>query len=194
MTLTLDFVLHGHPGTVTVEHRLNTDPDAVGFDLLGIDFGDIDLTRFPVVEATTAYDGEGYRALMGWIQVVQYTAPEDGDVFMTDTAPQFRGIPGLDFPFFSWGPRPSLFDSPAIDAAPVDWWADSFLVASPDALMTPVIEPLCSFRWGYTVDPARAVTVRPPEPSDTTTAWAGLRDRVQALHPAWRLAAERPRS
>ncbi len=61
MTLTLDFVLHGQPGTVSVTHRLNDKPNAVGFDLLGIDFGDLDFSGFPVVEATTSYEGRGYR-------------------------------------------------------------------------------------------------------------------------------------
>jgi hypothetical protein len=93
----------------------------------------------------------------------------------------------MDFPFFSWGLRPSLFDAPAIAQTSVDWWADSFLVASPDALMTPVIEPLCAFRWGYTVDDAGAVTVRPPGVRDTAGAWAEIRGRVQELHPGWKL-------
>lgn len=188
MTLTLDFAWHGVAGSVVVEHRLNDDPGTVGFDLLGIDFGAVDLTRFPVVEARTHYAGEGYRALMGWIQVVRYKAPEEGDVFIVDTAPQFRGIAGMDFPFFTWGVRPTLFDAPAIDAVSVDWWADAFLVATPDALMTPVIEPLCAFRWGYEVDDTGAVTVRPPRARDTAEAWAEIRNGVQDLHPAWKLS------
>jgi hypothetical protein len=69
MTLTLDFVLYGLAGTVAVTHRLNRDPAGTGFDLLGIDFDDVDLTGFPVVEATTSYEGQGYRALMGWLHV-----------------------------------------------------------------------------------------------------------------------------
>lgn len=192
MALTLDFVLHGQPGTVSVTHHRNDDPVGVGFDLLGIDFGDVDLTRFPVVQATTHYEGEGYRALMGWLQVVRYTAPDDGDVFMVDTAPQFRGIPAMDFPFLSWGTRPTLFDAPAIDGVSVDWWADAFLVASPDALMTPVISPLCAFRWGYQVDEVGTVTIRPPAVRKPVEAWAEIRDRVQQLHPGWVLQPSAP--
>ena len=187
MTLTLDFTLHGQPGKVTVSHQLNRDPAAVGFDLLGIDFGDLDLSGFPVVEATTTFDGQGYRALMGWLQVVRYTAAEEGDVFIVDTAPQFRGIAGMDFPFLTWGMRPSLFDAPAIADVSVDWWADSFLVATPDALITPIIDPLCAFRWGYEIDAGGAVTSRPPRVRDTAEAWAEIRDRVQELHPGWTL-------
>lgn len=187
MTLKIDFSLHGQPGMVTVEHQLNDDPEAIGFGLLGIDFGALNFSGFPVVEATTQYQGRGYRACMGWLQVVRYSAPEDGEVFIVDTAPQFRGIDGIDYPFLTWGIRPTLFDAPAIVQASVDWWADSFLVASPDALMTPVIEPLCAFRWGYEVDEHGAVTSRPPRTSDTATAWNEIRDKAQALHPAWKL-------
>jgi hypothetical protein len=187
MTLTLDFVLHGRPGTVTVDHRLNDDPAAVGFGVLGIDFDDLDMSGFPVVEATTRYEGQGYHALMGWIQVVRYVSPDEGEVFMSDTAPQIRGIAGLDFPFLSWGMRPGLFDAPATTAKPMDWWAHAFLVATPDALMTPVIVPLCGFRWGYEVDERGAVTVRPPQAVDIAEAWAAVRDRLQDLHPAWEL-------
>jgi hypothetical protein len=187
MTLEIGFVLHGQTGTVTVMHRLNSDPAAVGFDLLGLDLGDLDLSGFPVVEATIQYEDQGYRALMGWLQVVRYTSLDEGDVFIVDTAPQFRGIAGMDFPFLSWGLRPGLFDAPAIDGVSVDWWADSFLVATPDALMTPNIEPLCAFRWGYEVDDKGAVTSRPPRVRDTAEAWTEIRDRVQHLHPAWTL-------
>ncbi|GAA2759301.1 hypothetical protein GCM10009872_46610 [Actinopolymorpha rutila] len=183
----MDFVLHGQAGTASVTHRLNDQPAAVGFDLLGIDFGDLDFSGFPVVEATTSYEGQGYRALMGWLQVVRYTSPNDGEMFIVDTGPQFRGIAGMDFPFLSWGMRPTLFDAPAIVESSVDWWADSFLVATPDALMTPIIEPLCAFRWGYAVDDDGVVTSRPPRARPTAEAWAEVRDGVQKLHPGWTL-------
>lgn len=185
MTLTLDFVLHGHPGTVSVTHHLNRDPTGVGFDLLGIDFDGVDLSGFPVVEATTHYEPEGYRAIMGWIQVVRYTSPGDGSLFIVDTAPQFKAIPGMDFPFLSWGIRPTLFDAPAIAEVSVDWWADAFLVASPDALMTPVITPLAAFRWGYEISADGVVKSRPPRPRNTAEAWAEVRPEIQSRHPAW---------
>lgn len=187
MTLKIDFSLHGQPGAVSVEHRLNDDPAAIGFGLLGIDFGPLDFSGFPVVEATAQYEGRGYLACMGWLQVVRYSAPRDGEVFIVDTAPQFRGIEGMDFPFLSWGVRPTLFDAPAIAQVSVDWWADTFLVASPDALMTPVIQPLCAFRWGYEVDEHGTVTSRLPRIRDTAAAWNEIREQVQALHPGWQL-------
>jgi hypothetical protein len=187
VTMRIEFSLHGLAGTVAVEHQINDDPAAVGFGLLGLDFEPDEPTGFPVIEANVQYEGRGYKACMGWLQVVRYTAPEDGDVFMVDTAPQFRGIEGLDFPFVTWGVRPTLFDAPATGKASVDWWADAFLVASPDALMTPTIQPLCAFRWGYQVDHDGTVTSRPPQVRDTATAWAEVRDQVQTLHPAWKL-------
>ena len=187
MTLTLDFTLHGIPGTVAVSHRLNTGLADAGFDVLGLDFDDGSVTGFPVVEATTRYEGSGYRALMGWIQVVRYTSPEDGEMFIVDTAPQIRSISGMDYPFLSWGVRPTLFDAPATSEVSVDWWADAFLVASPDALITPVIAPLAAFRWGYEVDAAGVVTSRLPRERDTADAWSEVRDGISSRHPGWTL-------
>jgi hypothetical protein len=46
---------------------------------------------------------------------------------------------------------------------------------------------LCAFRWGYQVDDDGTVTSRPPQLRDTATAWAEIRDKVQTLHPAWKL-------
>lgn len=192
MTLTIDFVAHDRPGTVTVHQEINNDPAAAGFGLLGLDLGSSSSAGFPMIEAMVDYEGRGYHAFMGWLQVVRYTAPEDGTVFIVDTAPQLRAIQGLDYPFFSWGPRPTLFDAPAIDQCSVDWWADAFLVGSPDALMTPTIEPLCAFRWGYQVDENGTVTSRSPRIRDTNEAWREIRDQVQELHPAWKLADRRP--
>lgn len=187
MTITVDFTLHGRPGTVSVTHRLNTGLADAGFDVLGLEFTDDEVRGFPVVEATTRYEGAGYRAIMGWIQVVRYTSPGDGDMFIVDTAPQIRGIPGMDYPFLSWGVRPTLFDAPATTEVSVDWWADAFLVASPDALITPVIAPLAAFRWGYEIDAEGVVTSRPPRVRDTREAWAEIRDGIGARHPAWTL-------
>jgi hypothetical protein len=80
-----------------------------------------------------------------------------------------------------------LFDAPAIVGVSVDWWADARLVASPDALTTPVIAPLCALRWGCEVNGHGVVTSRLPRARKTLEAWAELRDRVQHLHPGWTL-------
>ena len=80
---------------------------------------------------------------------------------------------------------PTLFDAPAIAEVSVDWWADAFLVASPDALMTPVITPLAAFRWGYEISADGVVKSRPPRPRNTAEAWAEVRPEIQSRHPAW---------
>src|SRR6187200_2356602 len=66
-------------------------------------------------------------------------------------------------PYFAFGVRPTFFDAPSTDDRDYEFRAAAFLTASPDALMTPVVEPLCGFSWGYRVvdetphiDPARA--------------------------------------
>ncbi len=53
--------------------------------------------------------------------------------------------------------------------------------------MTPIIEPLCAFRWGYEVDDDGVVTSRPPRVRHTAEAWAEVRDGIGELHPGWTL-------
>ena len=185
MTLTLDFQAHGATGHVHVEFGVSPDQAELGFGALGLHIPVEQLQGFPYVEASVEYPRKGYFAEFGWLQVVRFTAP-DGDVFLVDTAPQFQAAE-VRLPFLSWGPRPTLFDAPATASPDVDWWADAFLVATPDLLMTPVIEPLLAFRWGYEVDGDSRITPREPRRRDTREAWDEIRERVAAEFPAWEL-------
>ena len=65
---------------------------------------------------------------------------------LADVAPQLQG---LGMPYVAFGVRPTYFDSPAISAPDADWRAATFLTASPDVLLSRVIEPVCGFCWGY---------------------------------------------
>ena len=65
---------------------------------------------------------------------------------LADVAPQLQG---LGMPYVAFGVRPTYFDSPAISAPDADWRAATFLTASPDVLLSRVIEPVCGFCWGH---------------------------------------------
>ena len=46
--------------------------------------------------------------------------------------------------------RPTFFDAPSIEGLrEVSWGADTFLVYSPDAVLSRVLRPICGFKWGY---------------------------------------------
>jgi hypothetical protein len=55
---------------------------------------------------------------------------------------------------------PPRWASSSIIAKGVTWDADTFLVYTPDAVLSRVLRPLCSFRWGYAVRDG-AVQVKP---------------------------------
>jgi hypothetical protein len=101
-------------------------------------------------------------------------------VVLADVAPQLQG---LGMPYVAFGVRPTYFDSPAISEPDADWRAATFLTATPDALLSRVIEPVCGFRWGYLrkggvnelVDAARA------EEKD----WLEAREKLVTHYPDW---------
>jgi hypothetical protein len=179
-TLELRFELRGAPGTVTVRRGVNDDLRRWGYHLL--DMPEL-LERsrgFPVVEATVAHPAEGYGAVMGWIQVVRYSEPAAEDELIVDVAPQLRGA---GVPWMSFGVRPAYFDAPSTDSDDATFRADAFLAASPDALMTPVAEPVCGFSWGYDV------VAGTPAPAPLTVAeaerWTAMRPTLAAACPGW---------
>jgi hypothetical protein len=67
---------------------------------------------------------------------------------IVDVAPQ---LIGTGSPYLSFGINPTMFDAPSTTDAEVDWLARAFLTASPDRLMTRIIEPIVGLRWGYTL-------------------------------------------
>jgi hypothetical protein len=179
----LPFTLRGAGGTVRVHHRLNEDPRAWGYDVLGLPY-DIEVARgCPVVEAIVEHPAAGYAAVMGWIQVVELRAPEETQTIL-DVAPQMRGA---GVPWFSWGPRPVFFDAPSTTYSEQSFRADAFLAVTPDAVMTPVVQPLCGFTWGYDVvgGVPTATGVAPAGPE----RWPAILPTLRAACPRWTFRA-----
>jgi hypothetical protein len=185
MEASFDFQLRGREGRVRVRYEVNEDPVRWGYDLLNLGF-DIEVARgFPVVEATVEYPAEGYAAFLGWIQVVRYRVGEAPEpTVVVDVAPQLKDT---RVPYLSYGPRPALFDAPAFTEKNVVWRASSFLTSTPDALMTPVVEPVCGFRWGYVIRGGA------PHPSELVAAgrddWLEAVDDLHRGFPDWTFGA-----
>ena len=127
--LELPFRLRGHDGVVAVSYGVNEDPDAWGFDVFELPF-DRGLVRgFPLMLATIAYAGPGYRALMGWIQVVtveEHTPPRTWA--SVDVYPMHWQV---ETPFVTFGQSPALYDAPGPNPPRANerWTAETFLAS-----------------------------------------------------------------
>jgi hypothetical protein len=143
--------LRGIDGLVTVQYGVNEDPirwatpcwSWTGSVLSW--FG-----GFPVMQATVEYPAEGYAADMGWLQVVRYEVRDPGE---EERATVFDAPPpqlaDMEMPYAAFGIRPTFFDVPAMGAKEALWDADTFLVYTPDAVLSRVLRPICGFPWGY---------------------------------------------
>lgn len=186
--LTLPFRLHGFAGKVTVRYGENRDPTRWGFDVLGLPF-DIALAHgFPVCQADIAYDGSGYRAMMGWIQLltVRDTHANAEDVSMDLLPIQTEA----DTPFCEFGQAPTFFDAPGPNPprANEQWLASTFLAVCLDAARTRHVSALLGFRWGYDLCDARP-TFLPLEPL-TASGWNQHLPFLRESSPTWRFAQD----
>jgi hypothetical protein len=181
---TIPFLLRDSPGEVTVEYGRNDDPLRWGHDVLGLDWFNVERVQgFPVVEATVTYPAEGYRAYMGWLQVLRYDVRDPGgevQAEIVDVAPQLAEV---ELPYLVFGIRPTFFDAPCTDARSISWAASSFLAYSPDAVMSKTLKAVCGFTWGFRVeDRARTLaSLRVAKGDDWAAALSVLTERF----PAW---------
>lgn len=188
--LTLPFTLRGYRGTVAISYTENQDASAWGFDVPGLVARPFDLTLalgFPVFQATVEYAGPGYRALMGWIQVITRRDLSSGaEEVSVDLAPIFDG---MDSPFCFFGHAPTLFDAPANPGdAPHIWIAESFLAVCPSVARTRQVAALVGARWGYSLLDGRAQPL-PLEPI-AADAWNHHLAYLSAQYPSWEFLAD----
>ncbi len=180
--LEIPFRLRGCGGLVRVQCLVNDDPQLWGNTLLGEPVPPLaraDIGRgFPACSATVSFEGRGYTAYMGWIQIVRFSGARSG--VLVDQMPQLLGS---GMPYISWGPSPAFFDNPHSDDRGIEWKADTFLVATPDAVMTRVVEPICAFSWGWstTENPPSIQAPRLAHPAAWSDACAILRPQF----PGW---------
>ncbi|HZR40004.1 MAG TPA: hypothetical protein VFB12_07815 [Ktedonobacteraceae bacterium] len=186
MNMTIPFRLRGKNGTVTVEYGVNDDPLRWGYDLLNLAYPLSLVKGFPYCYASIAFEGEGYGALLGWIQLVEFGGTEEEVI--VDVAPQLMGT---GFPYTYWGHAPTFFDAPSTVASNhqgLIWTARTFLVASPDALMSRVVQPVCGFQWGYRL-PDEQPELSSPMIIDARV-WEPARSILQERYPTWEFLLE----
>ncbi|HEY2602713.1 MAG TPA: hypothetical protein VGI67_14240 [Thermoleophilaceae bacterium] len=177
----IPFNLRGTRGLARVQYGINDDPRRWGYDLLGLSFDTQHACGCPVVEAMVEHSAEGYAGELGWVQVIRYAAPGREDVEIVDTPPQ---LADAGIPWAAWGLRPVLFDAPSTDYETFWFRAMAFLAVSPDAVMSPVVEPLCGFRWGYNVD--EGVPAPVPLAVADSSDWNDARPLLAQHCPGWR--------
>ncbi len=185
MTISTPFRLRGKKGMVSVEYGVNEEPIRWGYDLIDLDFLEY-AQGFPYCYATVAFEGEGYGTIMGWIQIVRFSGTEDDVVI--DVAPQL-GETG--FPYVTWGLAPAFFDAPCTIASKhkgLIWTAHTFLVASPDALMTRVVQPVCGYQWGYIIPDDHPELL--PLTTASAAAWEYACSVLRERYPTWEFRSE----
>ena len=142
----LDFEWDGVEGEIVVECTVNDDPEALGCPP--------EARGFPACTATIHLPAKGYRALLGWVQLVRSTDNASaGDRFETDPLLLLADSPS---PYGWFGIAPTLFDAPFRPRdQDLTWVAHSFLAATPLAeaarTWTRPVVALAGFSWGFDV-------------------------------------------
>lgn len=183
--LVMPFHLRGYEGHVSVFYGVNRDPDRWGYGRLGLPFPIERAIGFPVRRAEIAYAGEGYRAVLGWLQVITVTDRDGERRSSVDVAPIHRES---DTPFAKYGYLPTLFDAPGPNPPRSDetWVAESWLASVPDVARSRRVRAVLGFRWGYVLTEGRAalLDLQVADAND----WRRCRDVLGARYPGWQFA------
>jgi hypothetical protein len=193
------FRLRGAEGSVSVSFQANEDPVGWGYGALGLAWPTTLAEGLPVLTARTECSLDGYAAVMGWIQIVRIDVLESstslvaggekapaGQHEWVDGPPQLRG---LGVPFTSFGVCPTLFDAPASTESDTTFLADSWLTASPDALISRESFPVLGLRWGYSTRSGQTPELHEPEPLDNGD-WIDALPLLRETFPDWEFKPE----
>ena len=170
----IEFTLRGLPGSVDITLEPNLDPVALGCAPHA--------QGFPVCTAAIEYEGRGYAAALGWIQVVRSTdGLSEGRGFDLDP---YEPLGRLPHPYCWFGFAPVLFDAPSRSTRdPLDWTAHSFLSfigAEREA------RALLGFSWGFAVE-NEVVSIGEPA-ALPAHAWDEHLPLLRREHPTWTFA------
>jgi hypothetical protein len=184
--LVLPFTCRGDAGTVDVHYGVTTDPAALGFDLAATGFDNARFAGFPAIRAEVSLGGEGYRAVVGWLQVISRSVAASGELVVEVDLPPV--LAAADWPLAGFGYLPTFFDAPANPDHPDgEWVAETFLVALPDIARTRRVGAVTGFGWGYrlaaaTPAPLPVVPVGPQR-------WEAHRPMLANAYPSWTFLA-----
>ena len=183
MQWTGEFIWEGLAGHVDVDCVGNDDPGAYGSWPTA--FG------YPVCTARVTYPGRGYRAMVGWVQLVRSTDNQSGGKqFDIDPFALFSDAPS---PYCWYGIEPTLFDAPSrVGAPPTQWVAHSFLATTPISEVMVGnprrVVPLIGFAWGYDVSDGN-IELRHIAPL-ATDDWNAHLPVLRASYPRWEFAEQ----
>ncbi|OJF12118.1 hypothetical protein [Couchioplanes caeruleus] len=140
----------------------------------------------PMCTATVEFSARGYRALLGWVQLVR--EPDASGPFVVDPFDLFEDSTA---PFAWYGIQPVLFDAPSRRReGPVQWEAHSFLTIGPWDDDRRLVVPLAGFAWGYT-QRSRTEDLRlSPMKLLGAAAWDGHRSYLTEKYPDWIFGGE----
>jgi hypothetical protein len=186
--MTIPFVHRGSRGTVRVEYGINEDPERLGYgeSVLGAGSPPEMARGFPVVQASVAYEGLGYGAQFGWLQIVRYRIDDTGEEqTVLDVPPQ---LSESDCPYCAFGIRPTMFDAPGMAGVnDATWHADTLLVHTPNAVLSKDIRAICGFTWGFLV--ARSKATPSPLAAATEADWERDVVALRRDYPRWHFAS-----
>jgi hypothetical protein len=173
----LDFRLRDASGSVEVLVEPNTDPESLGCPLFARDF--------PVCTATVAYGGKGYKAALGWVQLVRSTdGASAGKAFEMDP---FEPLGPSPHPFCFFGFAPVLFDAPARPKREdMDWTAETFLCFVAMDSNQREVRAILGFSWGFSIR-SKQISLTPPVRL-SAAEWNKHRPLLRREHPAWSFA------
>lgn len=173
--LVIPFRARGRSGTVTATLAVNDRPATLGCPDRA--------AGFPHCTATIDFEGLGYDAIFGWVQLVGTS--QDSRSTLRFTLDPLEIYDGLETPFGFHGYKPSLFDAPSRSDLTTElfWLAHSFLCIAPSGPMRREIVPVAAFSWGFAIESGR-VTTAPLKALDIGT-WNDHRSTITDRFPTW---------
>lgn len=184
--LALAFTCRNDAGTVYVHYGVASDPAALGFDLVATGFDKVRFAGFPVIRAEVSLGGAGYRAVVGWLQVISRSVAAGGELAVEVDLPPVLAT--ADSPLACFGYLPTFFDAPANPDHPDgDWIAETFLVAMPDIARTRRVAAVTGFRWGYRLAAGRPAPL--PVAPVGARRWEAHRPMLTRTYPNWTFLA-----
>ena len=181
-TTEIPFRWRAKDALIRVSVSPNTDPVALGCDLLDATLPPDAAAGFPVCRASVVAGLDGYAACHGWVQLVRSSDSEgDPEAFEIDPTSLFRGVSTPDA-FF--GLTPVLFDAPFRESRyDMTWEAHSFMAFTPDGVISRRVRAAAGFSWGFTVS-GGAITLTDPAPLHAP-AWDGHLAELRRGFPGW---------
>lgn len=189
----IPFVLGMHKGKVNIHYAVNQGVEYSGFTAIGREFTDEMVRGFPVMKATVSFDGKGYEAMFGWIQIISHIHGDGLERhFEVDLAPSMQGN---DFPYCEVGYKPSMYDAPCNrPKTSMTWRAYTFLfqfISQPRREASRRFYPLVGFTWGYILaDRGKRVDVTELR-EIPTNEWKRVFPRSLRKFPKWYAMAKK---